>query len=150
SAEPPATGSPSHWCARRRSRRSAPPRRAWRRRSRMSARPWPRLCADSAGRRNCRSAPCRPSSILGVERGDDRFAVLAVVLGLLFVAADDIANAFGLHLLDEQLRLSRLALDQEGHERIVVLEDELAHDGVGALARAEDVVQLALLEPSDG
>src|SRR6202521_5849583 len=31
---------------------------------------------------------------LGVERGDDRFTVLAVVLGFRFVAADDIANAF--------------------------------------------------------
>ena len=67
---------------------------------------------------------------LRIERGDDRFTVLAVVLGFRFVAADDIANAFGLHLLDEQLRLSRLALDEEGHERIVVLEHDLAHDGV--------------------
>src|SRR6202022_1783194 len=83
-------------------------------------------------------------------RSDDRFTGLAVVLGLFLVAADDIANAFGLHLLDEQLRLSRLALDEEGHQRIVVLEAELAHDALGALARAEDVLQLALLEPGDG
>src|SRR5271169_5788667 len=78
------------------------------------------------------------------------FTVLAVVLGFRFVAADDIANAFDLHLLDEQLRLSRLALDEKGHERIVVLEHDLARDRLGALARAEDVLQLAFLEPGDG
>ena len=87
---------------------------------------------------------------LRIERGDDGFALLAVVLGLLLVAADDIANAFDLHLLDEELGLSRLALDQERRERIVVFEHDFAHDGVGALARAEDVLELALLEPGDG
>ena len=89
-------------------------------------------------------------SQLGVERGDDRFAVLAVVLGLRLVAADDIADAFDLHLLDEQRRFSRLALDEKGHERIVVLEHDPTDDGVGALARAEDVFQLALFQPGDG
>ena len=87
---------------------------------------------------------------LRIEPGDVRFAVLAVVLGLLLVAADDIAIALDLHLLDEELRFSRLALDQEGHERIVVFEHDFAHEGVGALARAQDVFQLALFQPGDG
>ena len=114
----------------------------------MSALPWPRPCADSA---DSGIADQRLVALpqLGIERGDDRFTVLSVVLGFRFVATDDIANAFGFDLLDEELRLSRPALEEEGHERIVVLEHDLAHDGLGALARAEDVLQLALLEPGD-
>src|SRR6516225_5487390 len=75
---------------------------------------------------------------LGVERDHDRLALLAVVLGLLLVAADDVTDALDLDLLDEELRLSRLALDDEGDERIVVLEHDLAHDRLGALARAQN------------
>ena len=63
SAAPPEEGSAWRWCAARRSRRSAPPRRACPRRSRMRKRLWLPPCADSAGRRNCRSAPCRRSSV---------------------------------------------------------------------------------------
>ena len=87
---------------------------------------------------------------MGVERGDDRLALLAVVFGLRLVAADDVTGAFDLDLLDEELGLSRLALDEQRNERIVVVEHDLAHDGVGALARAEDIFELALLEPGDG
>ena len=54
---------------------------------------------------------------LRIERGDDRLAVLAVVLGLRLVAADDVARALDLHLLDEQLRLARLALDRGAARR---------------------------------
>jgi hypothetical protein len=55
SAGPPEAGSPSRWCARRRSRRSAPPRGVCPHRYRMRGHPWPRLCADSADRRSLRS-----------------------------------------------------------------------------------------------
>ena len=50
---------------------------------------------------------------LRVERGDDRLAILAVLFSLCFIAADDITLAFDLHLLDEELRLARLALDEQ-------------------------------------
>ena len=114
----------------------------------MTACPWRRLGADTAigGVADERLVAAFQ---LRIERGDDRFAVLAVVLGLLLVAADDIAFAFDFHLLDKELRLSRFALDEED-ERIVVVEHDLAHDGVGALARAKDVFELALFEPGDG
>src|SRR6202022_983676 len=51
---------------------------------------------------------------LGLKRGDDRRAVGAVLLGLRFVATDHVALTIDLHFLDEQLRLARAALDQEG------------------------------------
>jgi hypothetical protein len=50
---------------------------------------------------------------LRIERSHDRFVLLAVVLGLFRVAADDVASAFDLDLLDEELCLSRLALDEQ-------------------------------------
>jgi hypothetical protein len=64
----------------------------------MSGGPWPRLCADSADRRNCRSASCRPSSVVhrtrrrwqerafefAVER-----AVFIAALHRLFVSGSD-------------------------------------------------------------
>ncbi len=37
----------------------------------------------------------------------------------------------------------------EGNERIGVLEHDLAHDPLGALARAEGIFELALFEPGD-
>ena len=67
-----------------------------------------------------------------VERSHDRFAIAAVVLGLLLVAADDVADALDLDLLDEKLGLSRLALDEQGDERIVVLEHDPARDRLAA------------------
>ena len=56
-----------------------------------SGRLWPRLCADSA---DDGIADQRLVALLQlrIERGDDRFTVLAVVLGFRFVAADDIAK----------------------------------------------------------
>ena len=60
-------------------------------------------------------------------------------------AADDIALARDRHLFDEELRLSSLALDQERDEGIVVGKHDLAHDCVGALARTENIFELARL-----
>src|ERR1700730_1591085 len=59
---------------------------------------------------------------LGVERGDDRFAILAILLGLRLVAADDIALALDRDLLDKELRLARLAFDEQRDEGIIVFE----------------------------
>src|ERR1019366_9978952 len=86
---------------------------------------------------------------LRVERGDDRLAILAVLLGLRLVAADDIALAFDLHLLDEELRLARFAFDEQRRERVLVFEDDLSHDRVGALPRPENIFKLARFEPLD-
>ncbi len=65
------------------------------------------------------------------------------------VAAEDVALALDLDLFDEELRLASLALDEQRNERRVVFEHELAHDGVGAFARAKDVFEPAGLQPLD-
>src|SRR6201997_204278 len=86
---------------------------------------------------------------LRVERGDDRLAILAVFLGLRLVAADDIVLAFDHDLLDEELRLARLAFDGKRRERFLVFEDDLSHNRIGALPRAENIFELARFESLD-
>src|SRR5208283_1347717 len=87
---------------------------------------------------------------LRIEGADDLLPILAVLLGLRLIAADDVALAVDLDLLDEELRLAGLALDVERREGGgVALEHHLPHDGVGALSGAEDVVEPARLQPLD-
>ena len=107
--------------------------------SRMSGRLWPRHPRQIAPIGGIADQRLVALLQLRIERGDDRFTVLAVVLGFRFVAADDIANAFGLHRLMNSCGFSRLALDEEGHERIVVLEHDLAHDGVFERSRCQRI-----------
>ena len=82
-----------------------------------------------------------------VERSDDRLAILAVPFSFCFIAADDITLAFDLHLLDEELRLARFALNEQRREKVLVFEDDLSHNRVGALPRAENIFKLARFEP---
>jgi hypothetical protein len=85
---------------------------------------------------------------LARKAGEDRLTVGAVFLGLRLVAAHDVAASLYLDLFDEQLRLAGLALDEERHERVVIVEHDLTRDGVGALARAENVFELAPPNPA--
>ena len=72
-----------------------------------------------------------------------------VLVGLRFVAADDIAGATHHDLLDEELGLAAGALDQERCEGLLVLEHDRAHAPVAALAGAENVFQPPLLQRPD-
>ena len=116
--------------------------------SNEGARLWPRLCADSADRRNCRSAPCRPSSIVRRARrrslhGPCGRSRLPPRCGRGYSDASD------LDLLDEELRLSRLRSTSSGMKGSSFSSTSLRTTALGALARAENVFELALLEPGD-
>ena len=50
-----------------------------------------------------KAASSTSAAAICAVRGDDRLAILAVLLGLRLIAANDIALAFDLHLLDEEL-----------------------------------------------
>jgi len=65
--------------------------------------------------------------------------VLAVFLGLRLVAADDVALALDHDLLDEELRLARLALTAEGRSSFI-LQHDLAHDG-SERSRAQEYIR---------
>jgi len=71
------------------------------------------------------------------KAGDDGLTVGLVFLGL--VAADDVARAAGLDLLDEELGFAAGAFDQQRGEARRIGEHVLADDGAAPLAGAEDV-----------
>ena len=86
-----------------------------------------------------------PAELL-LETGDDGLPVGAVLLRLGLVAADDVAPSVEADLLGEELGLGTVrALDQQGREDALIGEDHVAHQPVGALAGAEDVLEAALL-----
>src|SRR3954451_14970574 len=86
-----------------------------------------------------------------LETGYDGLPVSAALLGLGLVAADNVALAGVPHLFGKELGFRTIgALDQQGSERTIVRQHHLAHHAVGALARAEDVLEAALLKTLDG
>src|SRR3954469_2536314 len=86
--------------------------------------------------------------IQGLDNGP---AVGGVLLGFGLVAADNVAPALDLNLLDEELGLLTTgAWDAQGRERLLVREHHGAHPAVRALARAQHVFEATLLESGDG
>jgi hypothetical protein len=80
------------------------------------------------------------------EPGDDRLPLIALAFGFGFVAAEDVARRAELDLFDEELGLAPHPLNKQWRQRRFVLEHEPADHGAAALASAENVFQLALLQ----
>src|SRR3954452_3421731 len=86
-----------------------------------------------------------------LERGDDRLAVGAVLLGLGLVATGDVAAGGDENLLGEELGLlPGGAGDQQRREGALVSQDHVAHQAVAALAGAEHIFQAAFFQAGDG
>ena len=90
-----------------------------------------------------------PRASCFVKSFDDRLALAAVALGLDLVAAQDVARCTDPHFLDEELGLAPRALDEQRRQGLLVLEHQAADDGAAALAGAENVFELALLQRRD-
>jgi hypothetical protein len=87
---------------------------------------------------------------LAREAVEDGGALGRVRLGLLVVDADDVTLLAHPHRLGGVIGL-RVALGEgERYERRGIREHDLAHQLVGALAGAEDIEEVARLEPSNG
>src|SRR5215467_2105970 len=80
------------------------------------------------------------------EPGDDRLPLIALAFCFGLVAAQDVARRADLDLFDEELGLASHPLNEQWRQRRFVLEHEPADDGAAALASAENVFQLALLQ----
>ena len=74
---------------------------------------------------------------LALQRGDDGSTIGGVVLGLLMIAADDVASTGQHHGLGLVVGLLAALVDGQRHERRGILEHQLAHQLVAALAHAE-------------
>ena len=85
-----------------------------------------------------------------LQGGDNGFAVLPVFFRLGFVAADDVTLAIDLDLLDEELRLAFRRSIRSGVKGASVIEHDRSHQRVRALARAKDIIKLALFQPGNG
>ena len=86
-----------------------------------------------------------------ILQGDDNgFAVLLVFFRLGFVAADDVTLAIVFDFLDEELRLAFRPLDKKRCEGGAVIEHDRSHQRVRPLARAKDIIKLALFQPLNG
>ena len=85
-----------------------------------------------------------------LQGGDNGFAVLPVFFRLDFVAADDVTLAINLDVLDEELRLAFRPLDKKRCEGGAVIEHDRSHQRVRPLARAKDIIKLALSQPLNG
>src|SRR6516225_6541484 len=74
--------------------------------------------------------------------------LLLIALPLRFglIAAENVVRCADLDLLDEQLGLAPHPLNEQWRQRRFVLEHEPADDGAAALASAENVFQLTLLQ----
>src|SRR5215831_3382586 len=83
--------------------------------------------------------------LLGEPR-DDRLPLIALAFRFGLVAAEDVARRADLDLFDEELGLAPHPLNEQWRQRRVVLEHKPADDGAAALASAENVLQLALLQ----
>jgi hypothetical protein len=83
------------------------------------------------------------------EPGDDRLALAAVALRLGLIAAQDVARRADLDFLDKERGLAARALDEQRRQGLLVFEDQTANDGAAALAGAENVFELALLQRRD-
>src|SRR5271157_3440346 len=76
---------------------------------------------------------------LALQCGHDRSAIGGILRRLLVVAADDVAPARQLHRLRLVLDLLAAFLHQQRYERRRIIEHQLAHQLVGALAYPQDV-----------
>jgi hypothetical protein len=84
------------------------------------------------------------------EAGVADLARGSVPFGLLMVAAEDVASAAHGHRLGLVVDLVTALGDGQRHARRGVGEDDLTDHLVGALARAEQIQQVALLQRSGG
>src|SRR5829696_1276683 len=85
-----------------------------------------------------------------VEGGNNGLTVGRILLGLGFVATDNVALALDLNLFDEELGLLTAgAWNAQGREWLLVCEHDGAHQAVGALAGTKHVFQPALLQGGD-
>src|SRR5215469_9291350 len=84
------------------------------------------------------------------EPRDDCLPLIALAFRFGLVAAEDIARRADLDLFDKELRLASHPLNEQWRQWRFVLEHEPADDGAAALASAENVFQLALLQRRDG
>ena len=80
---------------------------------------------------------------LALQRGDDGSTIGGVLLGLLMIAADDVASTGQHHGLGLVVGLLAALVDGQRHERRGILEHQLAHQLVAALAHAENVQEPA-------
>src|SRR5215471_6631366 len=87
---------------------------------------------------------------LALETGDEFGARRGIFFGFLRVATDDIAPPGDRRLADRQFGFAFLTGDEERHGEAVILDDLRTHLGAGALAHAEDVLDLLGFEGGDG
>src|SRR5450830_1224250 len=87
---------------------------------------------------------------LPFEGCENRGAVGGVLLGLLVIAADDVAPPGERHCLRLVVDALATSGDGEGHEGARIVEYQFAHQLVGALAHAENVKKFPRFEFRDG
>src|SRR5450830_723825 len=87
---------------------------------------------------------------LPFEGCENRGAVGGVLLGLLVIAADDVAPPGERHCLRLVVDALATSGDGEGHEGARIVEYQFAHKLVGALAHAENVKKSPRFEFRDG
>ncbi len=87
---------------------------------------------------------------LALQRGHDRGAIGGVLLRLLMVAANDVAPPRQLDRLGLVINLLAALAQRQRHERRRIIEHQLAHQFVGALAHAQDVEEPPRLQFGHG
>jgi hypothetical protein len=78
---------------------------------------------------------------LALQRGHDRSAVGGILLGLLAIAADNVAPPRQHHRFGLVIDLLAALLHHQRHERRRIVEHQFAHQLVRAFPHAQDIQQ---------